>query len=259
MLIQFRHFPVTFTCNIKEIFLQCGINKKDRNLLRILWFKDHDLKRPIVTFRFKQLPYGLNCSISMANYCLKKTVHENVVGVSTQTLNAAADSFYADDGLVSCPDTKIAGTVTQELMQLLWSGGFELCKFVANAPEVLKCIDSSRVANGDACKELTDSKVSECKVFGRHWDLVADALSSGVNIREKPCTKHGVWATITQVFDPLGVCAPYLLTGRRILQEVAEEVKEWDDLLRADVAKRWHKWLNELPNLQKLFFRQSLW
>ena len=69
VLMRFRRFPIAFTCDIKEMFLQCGINKKDRNLLRILWFKDHDLNGPIVTVRFKRLPYGLNCSMSMANYC----------------------------------------------------------------------------------------------------------------------------------------------------------------------------------------------
>ena len=259
VLMRFRRFPVAFTCDIKEMFLQCGINEKDRNLLRILWFKDHDLNGPIVTFRFKRLPYGLNCSMSMANYCLKKTVDENVVGASTQTLNAAADSFYVDDGLVSCPNVESAGTVAQELTQLLQSGGFELRKFVSNAPEVLRYIDSSRVANGDVCKEVTDSKVSECKVLGLHWDPVADVLSPRVNIKERPCTKRGVWATIAQVFDPLGICAPYLLTGRRIMQEVAEEVREWDDPLPADIAKRWRKWLNGLPNLQNLSLRRSLW
>ena len=43
VILRFRRYPVAFTADVKEMFLQCGINEPDRDLLRILWFKDHDL------------------------------------------------------------------------------------------------------------------------------------------------------------------------------------------------------------------------
>ena len=31
ILIRFRRFPVAFSCDIQEMFMQCGINEKDRD------------------------------------------------------------------------------------------------------------------------------------------------------------------------------------------------------------------------------------
>ena len=63
VLIRFRQDKVAFVCDIKEMFLQIEIPANQRNLIRILWFKDGNLNGPIITLRFKRLPYGLNCSI----------------------------------------------------------------------------------------------------------------------------------------------------------------------------------------------------
>ena len=50
VLIRFRRFPIAFSCDIQEMFLQCGIQECDRDLLRILWFKDSDIDKEIVHY-----------------------------------------------------------------------------------------------------------------------------------------------------------------------------------------------------------------
>ena len=106
VLIRFRRFPVEFSCDIQKMFMQCGINEKDRDLLRILWFENHDFEAPVITYRFKRLPFGINCSMSMANYCLKKTATDNDVGASPETVDLVKNSFYVDDGLISCKNVE---------------------------------------------------------------------------------------------------------------------------------------------------------
>ena len=71
--------------------------------LRVLWFKDNDIGSDIVEYRLKRLPFGLNCSMSMADYCLRKTAYDNV-GVSAEATEVIKSSFYVDDGLISCKD-----------------------------------------------------------------------------------------------------------------------------------------------------------
>ena len=81
VLMRFRKYPVAFSCDIKEMFMQCGINERYKDSLRIFWFCDHDLDGSITAYRFKRLSYELNCSMSIADYCLKRTVSDNTPNV----------------------------------------------------------------------------------------------------------------------------------------------------------------------------------
>ena len=50
VLIRFRRFPIAVSCDIQEMFLQCGIQERDCDLLRILWFEDSDIDKEIVDY-----------------------------------------------------------------------------------------------------------------------------------------------------------------------------------------------------------------
>ena len=116
VLIRFRRFPIAFSCDIQEMFLQCGIQECDRDLLRILWFKDNDIDKEIVDYRFKRLPFGLNCSMSIVEYCLKRTASDNETHASAETVNS---SFYVDEGLISCKSLEDGKPIVAELIKLL--------------------------------------------------------------------------------------------------------------------------------------------
>ena len=53
VLIRFRQHLIGFVCDIKQMFLQVAIPEDQRDLLRILWFKDDNLDGPLETHRFK--------------------------------------------------------------------------------------------------------------------------------------------------------------------------------------------------------------
>ena len=259
VLIRFRRFPIAVSCDIKEMFLQCGIHECDRDLLRILWFKDNNIDNEIVEYRFKRLPFGLNCSMSMAEYCLKKTAVDNQTGASEKTVEAVNSSFYVDDGLISCCDLEEGKQIISEMIELLQSGGFELKKFVAENAELLKDIESDRILHRGESKNLCDEHITSCKVLGIKWNPDNRTIAPKVDIKQRPETKRGLWATVAQIFDPLGICAPYLLPGRQILQQVCEEVKGWDDAIPPDLLKRWYKWLRGLPCLELLEIPRCYW
>ena len=259
ILIRFRRFPVAFSCDIQEMFMQCGINEKDRDLLRILWFENHDFEAPVITYRFKRLPFGLNCSMSMADYCLKKTATDNDVRASPETVNLVINSFYVDDGLVSCKNVEEGKARASELVELLKSGGFEVRKFVSDHPEILECLKPDRKLLVKDWKDLTSEDNLNCKVLGLQWNPSKKTLSSKVNIQERPKTKRGLWSTIAQIFDPIGICAPYMLKGRIFLQKVCEEVELWDDPVPTTILKSWEKWIAGLPCLERLTIPRCYW
>ena len=91
------------------------------------------------------------------------------------------------------------------------------------------------------------------------WRLSKDVLSPRVDIKPRPATKRGLWAIIAQIFDPIGLCAPFLLTGRRLLPEILNEVTGWDDPIPVEYKKQWENWIKVLSNLENLEVLRCYW
>ena len=60
-------------------------------------------------------------------------------------------------------------------------------------------------------------------------------------------TKREVLRTLASLFDPLGIVAPILLTGKNIFHEICDRKIPWDKVLPYDLKKKWEKWLQSLP------------
>ena len=166
VILRFRRFKIAFSCDIKDMFKQCDIVERDRDSLRVLWFNNNDIDNDIVEYRFKRLPYSLNCSMSMADYCLRITVNDNVVRVSAATIEAVKSSFYDDDGLISCKDVAEGRKCVNEIIALLQSGGFDLSKFVSENNEIIANIDADRLLNCNTPKDVSNDQLHQCKVLG---------------------------------------------------------------------------------------------
>ena len=62
-----------------------------------------------------------------------------------------------------------------------------------------------------------------------------------------------------QIFDPVGLCAHFLLTGRRLLQQIFTEVADWDDSIPRECKRKWDKWIKSLASLENLKVPQCFW
>ncbi len=54
------------------------------------------------------------------------------------------------------------------------------------------------------------------------------------------------------MFDPLGVHAPFVLIGKKILQELCRDGANWDDKIPDYLFSRWERWRNNVVLLAKL-------
>ena len=52
---------------------------------------------------------------------------------------------------------------------------------------------------------------------------------------------------VAKVFDPLGLATPLLLQGKLIYRDACLDKCAWDTELPKELAKRWDKWQNNLP------------
>ena len=59
-------------------------------------------------------------------------------------------------------------------------------------------------------------------------------------------------STISSVYDPLGLAAPFLLEGRKILQQLCRHDVDWDDDVPSESKIKWQLWRDKLHCLEKI-------
>ena len=60
------------------------------------------------------------------------------------------------------------------------------------------------------------------------------------------------------VFDPFGFVAPFVLTGKKILQDLCRLKLGWDDEVPAEHGLRWQRWLMDIPKLSQFTIERCL-
>ena len=255
VLIRFREGPIAFTFDLKNMFMSVGIAPEHRDLLRIIWFADPtDMNSEFSVYRFKDLPYGLNCSSCISTFALKKTAQLNPTHACPRAVDMTDSSYYVDDCLESVHSTEDAVRTVLDHFKMIESRNFHAHKFTSNSRDVLQAIPDKYLAENMKGIDLNFESLPQQHVLGISWDPETDKMLVNVNIVQMPYTKRGLWSMISQIYDPLGFCCPFMLPGRRILQELCCTVKEWDDKVPDDVLKKWNRWISGLKKLEKISF-----
>ncbi|XP_043228628.1 uncharacterized protein LOC122392278 [Amphibalanus amphitrite] len=190
-----------------------------------------------ILLRFRQRPVALAADI---NAMFHQDEHPDAA-------DAVRKRFYVDDYLDSVEDEKEAIELRQSLSSLLSKGGFSLSKWASSSQEVLQGIEP-----GDrsvTSRDLGDNDRKCERALGVHWDTLSDELTFRVTSISQPVTKRGILSSVSSIFDPLGVLAPWVLTAKCLLQSIWRAGYEWDQLI-ADTGLRsvWKRWTDELSS-----------
>ena len=84
------------------------------------------------------------------------------------------------------------------------------------------------------------------------WRVNTNTFGFDVNVKERPPKLRGILSIIGSVFDPFGFAAPFVLTAKKILQDLCKMKLGWDKEIPLEYNVRWQKWLIDLPMLSKL-------
>ena len=84
------------------------------------------------------------------------------------------------------------------------------------------------------------------------WRVNTNTFGFDVNVKERPLKLRGILSIIGSVFDSFGFAAPFVLTAKKILQDLCKMKLGWDKEIPLEYNVRWQKWLIDLPMLSKL-------
>ena len=250
VLLRFRRGKFAFSADIKSMFYQIKVPVKDADFMRFLWYPGGDLSKAPTQHRILVHVFGAKSSPSCANFTLKHVAESSGPEVSDETKNAIQKSFYVDDILDAMDDEEKLTLVAEEVRKVLKRNGLELVGFVSNSRFLLNSMPSEILSKDIKSLNLSLDQLPLERALGVKWNTENDHLSYHINIRNQPCTKRGILSTLFSIYDPLFLCSPAILTGKRIFQEACSLNIDWDKQIPLDLSERWQKWVSELPLLK---------
>ncbi len=251
VLCRFRQQRVALMCDIEKMFHQFLVNKEHRDYLRFLWWEQGDYDTAPLEYRMKVHLFGAASSPGCANFGLKFLAesHKDELPEAAKFIQR---NFYVDDGLQSCKEEKEAISLVKQTQELCKRGGLHLHKFISNSREVLDAIPKSERAPCIRDVDLFHDNLPTERALGIQWNVEADTFTLRNQPMEQTPTRRGILSAIASIYDPLGFVAPFLLTGKTILQETCRKGTDWDELIHDDLLPKWDVWKADCLNLSQI-------
>ena len=247
--LKFRDGRVAFISDIQCMFYQVRVPVEQRDLLRFLWWPGGDVTNELIKCRMHTHIFGATSSPAVASYALRKTALDNATDFSMEAVETVRYSFYGDDCLKSVSTVEEGLRLSSELRALTQKGGFRLTKWVSNSHELL-----STGPEADRSKNVKDIDL-DCealpaeKALGVVWAVETGTLGFHVTAAQKPVTRRGILSTVSALYDPLGMAAPFVLISKMIVQQSCHLKLSWDELVPDNLRDKWESWMRELPIL----------
>lgn len=249
VLCRFRKAPIAIMCDIERMFHQFHVKAEDQDYFRFLWWDNGNLEAQPAVYRMKVHLFGAASSPGCANFGLRHIAAQGQGSFSESAIKFIERNFYVDDGLTSVSTVDEAIQLVQEVRQLCSTGKLRLHKFVSNSQEVMASIPQEECANKAKDLNLTFDESHIERALGIQWCIASDDFQFRIIIKERPLSRRGVLSTVASIYDPLGFVAPFVLIGKKILQQMCRERVGWDEPLSDDLRPQWEAWLLDLSNL----------
>jgi len=249
VLCRFRKEPTAFSCDIEAMFYQVGVREEDRDYMRFLWWEDGKLDQDPTEYRMTVHIFGATSSPGCANFALKYTADQFEKDVNKEAAKFVRNDFYVDDGLKSVNDSQSALKLINSSRRLCAMGGFNLHKFTASNKTIIEAIPPLQRAKNVQNIDLAREDLPVERPLGVEWCVETDTFRFRVTLQNKPATRRGILSTVSSIFDPLGLLSPFILTGKRILQELCQDGMDWDEPLSEGIKMRWEKWKADVVEL----------
>jgi len=251
VLTRFRQKPVAFMGDIDSMFQQVRVTEDHRNYLRFLWWTNGDMSRDPEEYQMNVHLFGAVSSPSCANFAVKRTADDFEEEVGEETANVLRKNLYNVDDCLRSEDCEEAATIRiHDVIKACAKGGFSLSKIISNKRRVLETIPNEKRSKAVKSLDLSHDNLPIERALGVQWCVETYLLGFRITLKDKPLTRRGILATISSVYDPLGIAAPVILQGKKILQELCQQKTDWDDDIPDEYKFKWEKWRNDLPLLE---------
>ncbi|XP_063388444.1 uncharacterized protein LOC134674335 isoform X2 [Cydia fagiglandana] len=244
ILIRLRQHKFIATADVAKMYRMVNVNSEQQELQQILWRFEPQEKLKL--YKLKTITYGTSSAPYLATRCLKQLgleCHDKIVSDIIQ------HDFYVDDLITGASTADELIAICQGVIKQLQQGQFYLRKWYSNHPNIINNIINENTSDG--LFNLSHNEYS--KTLGLLWACKEDKLLYSVDIKtNNHVSKRTILSIISQVFDPLGLINPCVLTAKIILQKLWASKISWDEVVPSDIYDAWCKFVNSLSAINNI-------
>lgn len=228
ILLRFRQHKFVIAADVEKMYRQVTVHADDRYLQQIIWRETPD--KPLRVFQLNTVTYGTASAPFLATMCLNQLSLECD---DPKVKEIVAHDFYVDDLLTGGDDYSEVNDLRCKITSVLDSACMPLRKWKSNCADLMSDSINSSI-------DLNVGGNEPSKTLGLGWQTKDDCLcfSIGTTILSGT-TKREMLSVISQVFDPLGLLAPVIISMKIMMQRLWLHKLSWDEALSQDIVEEW--------------------
>ncbi|XP_077296690.1 uncharacterized protein LOC143918623 [Arctopsyche grandis] len=213
------------TADIEKMYRQFVISQKDRDFQRILW--RNNANEALKHFTLNTVTFGTASAPFLATRCLIKLADDNQEN-HPEACDVIRKNFYVDDLLTGADSIEKCKSIKEQVTSILKSSGLSLSKWASNNEDIAPQPEQEQMADFNFSE-------SSHKTLGLFWKPRSDVFYFQFQLKPKfsPFTKRQFLSEISQIFDPLGLLTPLLITHNPHAKNLEATIK-------------WHQHINKL-------------
>ena len=261
VVMRFRENPHAICGDIAKMYHMISIPLEDQHVHRFLW-RNFEVNREPDQFVKTVLTFGDRPAPTMAITAMRKTANMHRE-TSPKAVESITKNAYVDDICDSIRTAEEAKELTEDIDEVLATGGFRVKKWITNAPSSDNEDSGEVVLGGEAQTE---------KVLGTVWLPTEDKFSFRIKINfantsppsndplftPLKLTKRIIFSKLAGVFDPIGEGAAVLIKSKIAMQELWQLGLSWDEDVPSETRKKWVKLFEEINALNDVKFDRCL-
>lgn len=249
-LLCFRIYPYVLNADISKMYRQVLIDPSERSYQRILWRNPDSPQAQIECFELNTVTYGCASSPFLAVRCLTQLALDFQTEYP-EASEAILNCFYLDDLLTGAFSISDLLQLQRDISFILNSGGFQLRKWLCNKPELL---DHFEVPQNLSSSILHLGEDEQSKTLGIFWNAANDTIHYSIKDFnfDGVISKRTILSVVSQIFDPLGLLGPVVVTAKLILQLMWQENLSWDEPVPSYISSKWLEFCKGLQLLNQV-------
>nr|CAI5841831.1 unnamed protein product [Callosobruchus analis] len=249
ILLRFRTYKYVIAADVSKMYRQILIDASQRKYQKIFWREnpESDLK----CFQLNTVTYGMASSPYLAVRSLKQLSQETVE-ISPIVSKVIDEDFYMDDLLTGANSESSLLEIQRGVTNVLAKSCLDLRKWMCSDPELIRRFEINENLEASI---LNLGEGENNKTLGICWNAVRDTMQYSVRSKVDHCdvfSKRSILSSVCQIFDPLGLIGPVVITGKLIIQELWKLKISWDDAVPPEIKQRWITFERDLECLNNL-------
>lgn len=245
IFLRFRMKKFAATADIAQMYRQVKVHPDYWNFQRIVWrdSPNEPLREYVITI----VTWGSTSASFNAIRAIRQCANDHEKEYPIGAVTVLSD-FYHDDGLFGRDTEEDLVECFHQTTNLLACGGFNLTKWSTNSKILAHMVEQDTNAER--------SLPTESGVLGMKWLLATDQLCFKVQqseIGNAKITKRFIVSRISQIYDPSGVIAPVIVSGKLIIKRLWQSGVDWDEIAPSELIQTWKEFninINSLNDLQ---------